>query len=1138
MQFPPSTAPAGPSPGSAWERVVRLAVAALRVPAAVLVQAGSARVLAAHGIDLETAAGGEAFYVRALGAAGPSLAVGNSSQDALFAGEPLVAGASPMCAGLAAALEGAPGRPRAGVLCVFDSRPREFTPDEGAALADLAALALGELDRPREEDDDRYRSIFENAVEGIYQSLPEGGFLSVNPALARLLGYATPAAMIAAVRDPSRLYVLPGRRDEFEARLHADGLLADWESEVYRADGTRLWISEHARAICGADGGTVRYEGTFEDITARKDAEAALQRARDELEDRVRERTMELALLNGTLRQHIHERDIAESAVRRSESKFRALIENAQDLISVLTPDGISLYQSPSVEHILGRKPDEMIGRNVFQETVHPDDRAAVERAAWAITEGGERYMRVEVRCRHRDGSWRLLESVGSATPPDSPVVGLVVNSRDITGRRHVEMEHRARTREQTAVAELGRYALDDRSLHDIFERTVTLVAHALQVPYCNVNELLPGPGAPLLVRAAVGWSEGTAGHARVLDWRQGPPESTDPSSAPELIIVDDLATYSADLLTLRPPDGQPEPRSVVSVVLYCDGRRYGSLSALSPVAGRFDRQDALFLQTVADLLSAVIESEQHKAASREVQARYERIAANTPGMVYQAVRRVDGTGSILFVSEGCRQLYGLEPAQILAQPELMNEMIHPEDRARTRPLLAASNAEITPLEWEGRIVHPDGEVRWVTARSRPERLPNGDIHRDGVVFDVTELKRAQEEMRAAKEEAENANRAKSEFLSRISHELRTPLNAILGFGQLLGLEQLPPVQASSVDQILKGGRHLLDLINEVLDITRIESGGMELSLAPVDVATTLREALNFVRPLAEQYRVRFVPPELEGCPAVVADRGRLHQVLLNLLSNAVKYNREGGEVRVRCAPGGDAGTVRLSIADTGPGMTAAEIGQLFTPFQRLGAAQRGIAGTGIGLTISRSLVEAMGGTIGVESTPGAGSVFHVDLPAAPADAPLPATSCLDEGLPEAPETARQPALRQVLLIDDQSANVALIERVLEARDNLRLLTAADGLSGLAVARQNPLDLILLDLHLPDIGGDEVMRRLRLEPRLRDVPVVVLSADATRTQIDRLKALGAREYLTKPFRIRELLGAVDAALAAPAAAST
>ncbi len=1007
MHPPLPTASAGLSTGHSpeLERLARLAARALQAPAAVLAQAGPAAgtwcVRAAYGIDPLSADGGRAFYARVM----------NEPVGAFAdADDPLSDEMFPLRAGLGVALQRSRGGRPLGVLCVFDTDPRTFTPQDAATFADLADLAADELQRG------------ETAASG-----------------------------------------------------------------------------------------------------------------ETDLDARIRERTAELAMLNGTLRQHIEERDIAEAALRRSESKFRALIENAQDLISVLTPDGISLYQSPSLEHLLGYTSDELIGRNVFQELVHPDDLPAVERAALAITEGGERYLRIEVRIRHRDGSWRLLESVGSSTPPDSPIIGLVVNSRDITGRRYVELEHEARTREQTAVAELGRYALDERSLQDIFDKTVELVARALQVPFCHLTELLPG-GVEMLVKAAVGWREGTAGHDRVPDWRCDSPGCSELGAKKELLLIDDLATTDLEPEHLEPADGQPPPRSAISVVIHCDGRRYGSLCALSPRPGRFDRQDALFLQTVADLLSAVIESERHKAASREVQARYERIAAYTPGMVYQAIRHMDGTGSVVFVSEGSRQLYGLDPAEIQAHPELMNELIHPEDRPRARVLLLASNANLTPMQWEGRLVHPTGEVRWITARSRPERMPNGDIYRDGVVFDVTELKLAQEAMQAAKEEAEKANRAKSEFLSRISHELRTPLNAILGFGQLLDLEQLTPVQNSSVEQILKGGRHLLDLINEVLDITRIESGGMELSLEPVDVGHVLTEALNFVRPLGEQYRVRFAPPTLEGCPAVTADRGRLHQVLLNLLANAVKYNRAGGEVRVDCARYGES-TVRLSIHDTGPGLTSGEVRQLFTPFQRLGAARRGIAGTGLGLTITRSLGEAMGGTVGVDSTPGIGSVFHVDLPAAPAGVEIPAPAA-DDGLPAGPAEGIASTVRTILIIDDQGANISLVERVLEARENLRLFTASDGRGGLALARRQPPDMILLDLHLPDMGGDEVMRRLRLEARTRDVPVVVLSADATPAQIARLRQLGARDYLTKPFRIRDLLGAIDAALAGSPAAST
>ena len=558
--------------------------------------------------------------------------------------------------------------------------------------------------------------------------------------------------------------------------------------------------------------------------------------------------------------------------------------------------------------------------------------------------------------------------------------------------------------------------------------------------------------------------------------------------------------------------------------MIQIEGQIFGTLAAMSVEPRQFSPPEVAFLQTVADLLSTVIASRRHQDASREVEGRYRRIANHTPGMVYQAIRHADGRVSLPFVSEGCRQVCGLEPVQLQANPGLLNDSIHPEDRASATLAVNASTATLSPHHWEGRLRLPNGDVRWVIVRSRPERQPNGDLYRDGVVLDVTELKRAEEAMCAAKEEAEKANRAKSEFLSRMSHELRTPLNAILGFGQLLDLENLLPSQRSSVEQILKGGRHLLDLINEVLDIARIEAGNMELHLESVDACAALGAAADFVRPLARQHGIEIVQRSRANQPFVVrADRGRLDQVLFNLLSNGVKYNAKGGRLRLACRRP-DAWTVRVVVADEGPGMGPEDIARLFTPFQRLNAAERGIAGTGIGLTISRSLIEAMGGKIGVVSRRGKGSIFYLDLPAISAE-PTPVVV-------EAEKIQARTFLptRTILHIDDQPANLSLVERVLDQRPQLRLLTATDARSGLALAREHSPDLILLDLQLPDLPGDETARRLHTEPRTRSIPVVVLSADATPAQIKRLQGLGVRDYLVKPFKVQALLGAIDAVL--------
>jgi signal transduction histidine kinase len=242
------------------------------------------------------------------------------------------------------------------------------------------------------------------------------------------------------------------------------------------------------------------------------------------------------------------------------------------------------------------------------------------------------------------------------------------------------------------------------------------------------------------------------------------------------------------------------------------------------------------------------------------------------------------------------------------------------------------------------------------------------------------QLGRVNTELKEAAAEAERANLAKSEFLSRMSHELRTPLNAILGFGQLLEIDDLSPAQLDSVHQILNGGRHLLDLINEVLDISRIEAGRMSLSLAPVPVAQTLLEALELVRPLLDQRGIRLLTPPEALCDLHVrADRQRLKQILLNLLSNAVKYNRQGGAVTISCEQTQRPG-LRIAVSDTGLGIAPGKLERLFTPFERLGADESSEEGTGLGLALAKKLAEAMGGTMGVESTVDVGSTFWLEL--------------------------------------------------------------------------------------------------------------------------------------------------------------
>jgi PAS domain S-box-containing protein len=559
------------------------------------------------------------------------------------------------------------------------------------------------------------------------------------------------------------------------------------------------------------------------------------------------------------------------------------------------------------------------------------------------------------------------------------------------------------------------------------------------------------------------------------------------------------------------------------------DGSRFPA--AVSVTALR-DAQDAIigYLFIATDNTARKLADEAHHSS----EARLSGVVTS----VLDAIVAIDANHRITLFNPAAERMFGLSAAAVLGAGlerlipsrfrSTHSDHIHKFEETRISARSMGHLGEIFGL-------HADGSEFPIDA-SISQHEVNGEKMFTVMLRDVSERERLYQllqersvALESARSAADQANLAKSEFLSNMSHELRTPLNAILGFAQLMdaGLPPLTTAQKARIDQIAKAGWYLLDLINEILDLTLIESGKLLLSMEPISLTGVMLECEAMIAPQAQKRAIRVAFPRFENAQFVQADHTRVKQVLINLLSNAIKYNKANGTVVVDCMPG-SPGRIRISVSDTGEGLAPERLVQLFQPFNRLGKETGAEEGTGIGLVVTKRLIEMMGGVIGVESTVGVGSVFWIELNLTAE--PPPAAGAAELKAVNQVRVQVDSPLRTLLYVEDNPANLMLVEELIASRPDIRLLSAMDGNCGIEIARTSRPDVIVMDINLPGISGMQARRILAEDPATAHIPVIALSANAVFQDIQKALQAGFFRYLTKPIKVNEFMDVLDMAL--------
>ncbi len=1055
---------------AAFDRITALAARIFKVPLAFVALVDEERhwFKSCYGSDLRQIARENSFCSVTIQDKNEVLVVSDALLDARFANNALVATAP-----FVRFYAGAPLLDRnkvvLGSLCVLDTAPRELSEIERSMLRDLAAVVVDEIEL---QSAARHLTEEANARRSVQKALldAENRFQSAFEMSATGMALVSTQGKWLQVNNclckmlgytPSELLQLT-----FQNVTHPEDLNTDLELMQQLLAG-EIGSYELEKRYLRGDGQTIWV--AINVALVHDEAPRTSGQGGD-------------ALYFVVQVQDISVRKQVEATLRASEARKAAILETALDCIITIDSQSQVLEWNPAAEKTFGFSREQALHRPLESLIVPPELREA-------HLAGLKRYMttgegpvlgkRLELPAICADGK-RITVELAIVPIPDTNPPLFTGHLRDISDRRAAE--ERLRLLESVAV-----------NANDAI-----LITEAEPID-------LPGPR---ILYANKAFSEMTGYTADEII-----------GQTPRILQGEGTCPESRAQIRAALKNWQP---IVVELLNYKkDGTPFWVELSITPVAN----EKGWYTHWVS-IQRDISERRATLGALQNSESRFGSIASNVPGMVYQFVLHPDGSVKFPFVSEGCRELFGIEPGDLQADASLVIDNFHPDDLQPFRESVALSAQNMQSWEWEGRITMPGQQMKWLRGASRPKLDESGAVVWDGILFDVTlakfsvdALRSAKNEAEAAREEAERANLAKSEFLSRMSHELRTPLNAILGFGQLLEMADLNADDAQSTDQILKAGRHLLGLINEVLDVARIESGNLNISPEAVGAREIVMEALDLVRPLAAARRITIDDTSVRlSSLYITADRQRLKQILLNLLSNAVKYNREAGLVTLSIEEEGEM--VRLRVRDTGMGLSPELLSRLGTPFDRLGAENSGIEGTGVGLALSMRLAGAMNTKLDVKSEVGRGTQFWLDLPRATDPHVEPEINPL---VTEAVASTRL----VVLYIEDNPSNLQLVQRLLAHRPEVRLLSAMQGDLGCELARFHCPDLILLDMHLPDISGIEILGRLKSSAVTASIPVVVLSADATPGQVRRALEAGAQSYLPKPLEVRDFFACLD-----------